>query len=77
MKELERITKDGLRESSRSTWREMAPKIISQARLEGQSRSVVSALNVVNDFEGMCVCVCFMCEHAYKLYSRTLRMHSK
>ena len=41
MEELERITEwKGLKESTRATWKEFAPKIISQARLESHSRNV-------------------------------------
>ena len=64
MEELERITeKKGLKESTRSTWKEIAPKILSQARLESLCRGVDSALQVIKDCEGMCMCVYMCCEY--------------
>ena len=58
MAELERITgQKGLREATRSTWKEIAPKILAQAHLEANSRSVDSALKSINNFEGVC-CLC-------------------
>ncbi len=54
MEELERITKRGLKELTRRTWTEMASKIISQAQLEGHTRGVASALEVMNDVKGVC-----------------------
>jgi len=58
MEELERITEQrGLKQSTRSTWKELAPKIISQAHLESQNHSVELALKIIGDWEGMCMCV--------------------
>ena len=66
MGELERITeKKGLKESTRSTWKEIAPKILSQARLESHCRGVDSALQVIKDCEGMCMCVCICVVNMY------------
>lgn len=70
MVELERITEQkGLKESTRSTWKEIAPKIISQARLEAHSHSVDSAMELIKGFEG----VCCMCMCAYVCVGGTLQ----
>ena len=59
MKELERISgREGLLETTRSTWKDMAPRIVSQAQLESHTSGVASALALLPDFKGECVCVC-------------------
>ena len=55
MDELERIVgQKGLKEAARTMWKEMTPKILSQADLEGQSSGVISAMRVGNDLKGVC-----------------------
>ena len=67
MEELERITEwKGLKESTRSTWKELAPKIISQARLENHSRSVDLALKTIDDCEGMCMYIYICIYHGVR-----------
>ena len=56
MEELDRIAGvKGLMESARSTWSEIAPKIVSQAQLESHCRGVDSALQEIKDYEGTCM----------------------
>ena len=50
MKELERVAgQKGLTELARSTWKEMVPKILEQARLESHRQSVDLALKTIID----------------------------
>lgn len=42
----------GLGEKAVQTWKEIAPRIVAQARLEQQNNNIKHALDVIADFEG-------------------------
>lgn len=44
--------KKGFREEAEERWRDIAPRIIMQAKLEA-NKSVTQALDIIVDFEGM------------------------
>ena len=60
---MEELTEQkGLNKSTKSTWKELAPKIISQAHLDSHSHSVDLALKMIGDCEGKCICIyVYMC----------------
>ena len=55
---MEELTEQkGLNKSTKSTWKELAPKIISQACLDSHSHSVDLASKTIGDCEGKCICI--------------------